>query len=226
MAVFQYGGLITRISGSIGGTNFRLFRNMPVISNKSYGGSRNKLLSNPRIFQLRWLFSQWRYLHPDDRTAWLNLAAAIKFPDKFGTLRYISGRELYIKFNSQLLPAAAYNSTPRGVVNIISPMRLDFLNIRQEFKELTVSVADVTERNHFLFQFETFRNFAPAPTFTRRVIIKSVREGAAFSVNLWEEVVANSGDLSLDNLVRIYVTPMSMAGNRGVTQIIEGQVSL
>ena len=225
MAIFQYGNIITRISGSIGGTNFRLFRGMPVISNKSQGYSRNKLLSNPRLGALRAIFAGWAFLSSGDQGAWNSLALTLTFPDKFGNLRNISGRELYTKCNGQLLPAGTSIDDPTSVVSILSGLGINTFSVDMATHVAELEIINVDELNWFVIQSEIFEGFVRAPTFTRRKIWSVVYSATDFTVDLFNELIVLYPNMSAGNVVRIYITPMTLLGIRGTTSIVEATVS-
>jgi hypothetical protein len=104
MAIFKLGAIVTGLVGSIGGTTFRRGANNLVMQRKSFGASRSKLLSNQRLNQIGFIFNQFSTLSPAEQNDWNNLAGTIQFPDKFGVLKYLTGRQLFCKLNCQLLP--------------------------------------------------------------------------------------------------------------------------
>jgi len=97
MAVAKLGAIVTQIAGSIGGTQFRRGRNALVMSNKSRGLSKNLALQNRQIQLFNKMSNEWDGLSESDRDAWALAAATFQFPDRFGTLKYLTNRQLFFK---------------------------------------------------------------------------------------------------------------------------------
>lgn len=138
MARFQLGSMITRISGSIGGTTFRRVGSIDVVSNKSSGASKNIVRNNLALLNIRGVILSWSLLSEILRTEWVSTAELFPIVDKFGIVKTLSGREFFIKYNSQLTVANSYNESPRGfttVVDIIEPLKFAYYNAteRMEF---------------------------------------------------------------------------------------------
>lgn len=101
MATFKLGAIITDIAGSIGGTTLKRNGSYKVIMNKSSGTSYSKSLNNRALGYLPFIFKSWSLLADEEKAAWKEQALLFTFPDKFGTLRNLSGRQLFVKLNAQ-----------------------------------------------------------------------------------------------------------------------------
>ena len=101
MATFKLGAIITDIAGSIGGTTLKRNGSYKVIMNKSSGTPYSRSLNNPSLQYLPYIFKSWSHLSDAEKAAWKEQALLYTFPDKFGTLRNLSGRQLFVKLNAQ-----------------------------------------------------------------------------------------------------------------------------
>ena len=101
MATFKLGAIITDIAGSIGGTTLKRNGAYKVIMNKSSGTPYSRSYNNPSLLYLPFIFKSWSRLSDAEKTAWGQQALLFTFPDKFGTLRTLSGRQLFVKLNAQ-----------------------------------------------------------------------------------------------------------------------------
>ena len=101
MATFKLGGIITDIAGSIGGTTLKRNGSYKVIMNKSSGTPYSRSYNNPSLQYLPFIFKSWSRLDDAEKKAWKEQALLYTFPDKFGTLRNLSGRQLFVKLNAQ-----------------------------------------------------------------------------------------------------------------------------
>lgn len=129
MATFTLGSIVTQIVGSIGGTTFKRGRNSLIISRKSYGGSRSKLLQNKRLGNLGLIFQAWASLSLALRTSWSEQASLIQFPDKNGVLKFLTGRQLYTKLNSQMITSDLSIQDPAGLVTVVGNPTLAVANL-------------------------------------------------------------------------------------------------
>lgn len=101
MATFKLGAIITDIAGSIGGTTLKRNGSYKVIMNKSSGTPYSRSYNNPSLQYLPFIFKSWSHLSDAEKAAWQQQALLYTFPDKFGTLRTLSGRQLFVKLNAQ-----------------------------------------------------------------------------------------------------------------------------
>lgn len=221
MAVFQYGAVITRISGSIGGTNFRLFRGMPVISNKSQGGSYQVRLQNKKLGQLAWLFREFHSLDPTSQLAWQSLSNNYTFPDKFGKYRIISGRQFYTKMNAQLLPVKQYNRDATAFDPTLNPWSLKDFTCNLTGFNCMVEINTVGANNYFLYQLEFSTKKLNSPQFTRRLIFGSSQSDVNFTVNVYPELYKAFPTVRAGDNVRLYVWQMSKGGLRDTPLYID-----
>ena len=101
MATFKLGAIITDVAGSIGGTTLKRNGAYKVIMNKSSGTPYSRSYNNPSLQYLPFIFKSWSRLSDAEKAAWKEQALLYTFPDKFGTLRTLSGRQLFVKLNAQ-----------------------------------------------------------------------------------------------------------------------------
>lgn len=120
MAVIKLGAFITDIAGSVGGTTFRRIPNGISITNKTRGSSRDRLLKNKALPLLTSIVNGWSNLNIGIKNLWIQQTLNFQFPDKFGDLKNLSGRQLYIKLNSQAL----FNNIPPPDVTALSSVVL------------------------------------------------------------------------------------------------------
>ncbi len=102
MARFLLGSIVTDIQGSIGGTTFRRTPTGHIAYNKQARQLRSSSSAYSRKIQLGKIFQAWSNLTQNERNAWAEKAVLFPFPDKFGKSKFLTGRQLFIKLNSQL----------------------------------------------------------------------------------------------------------------------------
>ena len=101
MAQVKFGAIITDIRGSINGFTFRKQKNTNVLyakqrtQNRSFDNKNNVALANA------FYFSKWNSLTTSLKNDWNYAATLFAFGDKFGGEKYLSGRQLFVKLNTQ-----------------------------------------------------------------------------------------------------------------------------
>ena len=105
MAVIKLGSIVTDIAGSIGGTTFRRTSTGHAAYNKQGRQVKSAFAKASRKNELGNIFSSWYNLTDNEREQWAYNASIYPLKDKFGNTKYLTGRQLYTKLNSQLLPA-------------------------------------------------------------------------------------------------------------------------
>jgi len=218
MAKFILGAIITNIAGSVGGTTLKRAKNGFIMMNKTKGASKNRLLGNPRVTQLASVFSKWSYLSQINKDSWNALAQELWFPDKFGNLKNLSGRELFIKFSGQLIVAGQYNPGAYDQDGHISEQDLSGIEIFMSTSHFWIYVASITNANYLLVQAEVFTSTpTSAPIFNRRKIFVVSYIDAPGSYDFYANLITQFPNLQIGNVVRVYTTYMAINGNRGVT---------
>ena len=101
MANLKYGGGVTDIRGSIGGTTFTRGASGAVARQRVKGINRATPLQSARRAMVSALSQQWsKTLTPPERTDWNNYAAATNFLNKVGDTIQISGLACFIRSNT------------------------------------------------------------------------------------------------------------------------------
>lgn len=104
MASIKLGAIITDIAGSIGGTTFRRTPRGIIAYNKQGTQIKSAFAPNSVKAQLGDIFRRWALLTESEKTFWNEQAAIYQFPNKFGALVNLTGRQFFTKLNAQLIP--------------------------------------------------------------------------------------------------------------------------
>lgn len=219
MATIKLGAFITNIAGSIGGTTFRRNQNKIVVSNKTAGASKNRLLDNEAIGFLRIIIQNWSLLPQATRDAWATQAALYQFPDKFGDLKNLNSRELYTKLSGQLLAVQEPSPNPNTISSVVITSPLDIFTIDLGV-EAFVTFTIPTPGMWGLVQVEFLKNLAISPTFTRRKIIAFSANPPNQRVDFGPALFEHFPFLAVGDQIRAYITFMNTDGFRGSPQSI------
>ncbi len=103
MARVQYGSLITELKGSIGGTTFQVNSSGNVAKNKVnrvQGGYPYQIAPK---FNFSYISDYWNALSVEIKSEWNAFAAAQEIIDRWGTGKFLTGYQLFLSLQSNLL---------------------------------------------------------------------------------------------------------------------------
>ena len=107
MANIKLGAIITDIAGSVSGSTFRRTPAGIILYNKQGTQIKSAFAKFSVKNRITAIFRNWEILSNDDKIAWANNALLYPVTNKFGQLKYLTGRQLFTKLNTQLLPTGA-----------------------------------------------------------------------------------------------------------------------
>ena len=221
MAIFKLGAIVTEIVGSIGGTNFRRGVNNGIISNKSFGGTKNKLLLNKQLGAIATIFKQWRGLDPELQDAWNAEALNFLFPDKFGVQKNLTGRQLFSKMNVQLLITGESIADPTGMDSTIPTVTVGSGNISVQYNDVFFNLPYIEDDVKILVSCEIANGPLNAPTFTRRAtILELLVTPADEFIGFTNEFFAAFPYYTYGYEARFYLETINEWGFKGVPQVM------
>lgn len=223
MATIKLGAIITEIAGSVGGTTFRRGHNFTVMQNKQFGASSNRLLKNKALPVLSKIISEWSKLSLAVQNEWKAQALLFQFLDKFGTLKNLSGRQLYVKLQTQstfsdqgdVNPFTLSSATPNFTViswTLDSTPNAEVI-MSAPFTNGTLSV-----------QVEQIRNSSVGLSFTRREILKSWTVVSQTIFQFTAEFYAKFPNAQEGDFYNVYLFSSNSSGFR--SQTVGTQVEL
>ena len=221
MAIFKMGAIVTEIVGSIGGTNFRRGVNNGIISNKSFGGTKNKLLLNKQLGAIATIFKAWRGLDPELQDAWNAEALNFLFPDKFGVQKNLTGRQLYSKMNVQLLVTGDSIVDPTGMSSDVAVLTMAPGLISPQYGSAEFGFYSVSFPTKFLLSIEIANGPLNSPTFTRRAtILEDNASGTFWSREFGNEFFAAFPYYTYGYEARFYIEAINEWGFKSPPYII------
>ena len=222
MATFKLGAIITDIAGSIGGTTLKRNGGTKVIMNKSSGTPYSRSYNNPSLQYLPFIFKSWSRLDEQDKKAWEQQALLYTFPDKFGTLRTLSGRQLFVKLNAQrwldtpsFVDVSAISSftEPFTFRIIISEPFGSFINLYIE--------GDYSDFQKYYVSLEISLQPLRAPSFISRKVIGVYNIAAYSGVNILEDILKAYPFFNQNYNARLYICAVNNSGFKSVQQCKE-----
>ena len=219
MATFKLGAIITDIAGSIGGTTLKRNGAYKVIMNKSSGTPYSRSLNNPSLQYLPFIFKSWSLLADEEKAAWKEQALLYTFPDKFGTLRTLSGRQLFVKLNAQ-----RWLDTPSFVdVSTISSFTENFSIVSVEYDPLgqyfflTVG-GNYTGIQKYYVSLEISLQPLRAPSFISRKTIGVYDFTAGAGDNILPDILKAYPFFNENYNARLYICAVNDSGFKSVYQ--------
>ena len=220
MAIFKLGAIVTGIVGSIGGTNFKRGANNLIMTNKSFGGSRNKLLQNKQLNPIANLFKSWGFLSSVLQQTWIDEALNFQFPDKFGVQKNLTGRQLYTKLNIQLLPVGLYNDDASGMTSVVGELGLSNALIDPAIQTASFDYFLASGSVSYMVSAEITNNFLRAPSFTRREVIYFDDATGTGTADFGAQFFAKFPQFDITYVARFYVDTINGFGFKGAPLFI------
>ena len=219
MATFKLGAIITDIAGSIGGTTLKRNGSYKVIMNKSSGTPYSRSYNNPSLQYLPFIFKSWSHLSDVEKAAWKEQALLYTFPDKFGTLRNLSARQLFVKLNAQgyFLNGSLIN--PHGINS-----ELDVYSINQAvfvpgLNQFTFAVTNNSgSAQYYYVSIELSLQPLRTPTFISRKIVGVYVILGTSGVDILADILALYPFFSQVYNARLYVQAVNTSGFKSVMQ--------
>ena len=222
MATFKLGAIITDIAGSIGGTTLKRNGGSKVIMNKSSGTPYSRSYNNPSLQYLPFIFKSWSRLAEEEKKAWEQQALLYTFPDKFGTLRTLSGRQLFVKLNAQ-----RWLDNPSFVdVSAISSFTEIFTLDHVIYEPLRPIFGIAVNGNYSGYQkyyvsLEISLQPLRAPSFISRKIIGVYEFAAGEGANILDDVLKAYPFFNENYNARLYICAVNNSGFKSVWQYKE-----
>lgn len=104
MANIKLGAIITDIAGSVGGSTFRRTPAGIVMYNKQGRQIKSAFATYSQKNAIAEVFRGWNTLDAFSKELWSDNAKLYPVKDKFGNDKILTGRQLFTKLNTQLLP--------------------------------------------------------------------------------------------------------------------------
>lgn len=111
MAIFTPGAIVSEISGKIAATVYTRNRGGNVIRNRRTPINRRSVAQSVRRQGLGNLASAWRGLTQAQRDTWNGATGNFPYQNALGETKFLSGEQLYIQFNQNLLLIGASTVT-------------------------------------------------------------------------------------------------------------------
>ena len=222
MATFKLGAIITDIAGSIGGTTLKRNGSYKVIMNKSSGTPYSRSYNNPSLQYLPFIFKSWSLLDNAEKAAWDAQALNFTFPDKFGSLRNLTGRQLFVKLNAQ-----RWLDTPSFVdVSTISSFTENFSLEYAVYEPLAPFFNIYVQGDYSGFQkyyvsIEISQQPLRAPSFISRKVIGKYELPAGSGVNILDDLLKAYPFFNKNYNARLYICAVNNSGFKSVWQYKE-----
>ena len=222
MATFKLGAIITDIAGSIGGTTLKRNGGVKVIMNKSSGTPYSRSYNNPSLQYLPFIFKSWSRLAEPEKAAWKEQALLYTFPDKFGTLRTLSGRQLFVKLNAQRWldnPSFVDVATISSFTEVFT---LDHVIYNPTEPRFGIAVTgNYSGFQKYYVSLEISLQPLRAPSFISRKVIGIYDFTAGSGANIFDDVLKAYPFFNANYNARLYICAINDSGFKSVQQCKE-----
>lgn len=219
MATFKLGMIITDIAGSVGGTTLKRNGTYKVMMNKSTGTAYSRSLQNQALSYLGSIFKAWTFLSDADKSAWETQALNFTFPDKFGTLRNLTGRQLYIKLNGQNYKIDPTPIDPTTIDSELVPFTIDQCIYVVGLNQFTVSVDSLAVSSRtYMVSVELSLQPLRAPTFVARKVIHTFSGAGSTGTDILADLLLNYPYFDSSYNCRVYLQEINSSGFTSVMQ--------
>ena len=215
MAIFKLGAFVTAIVGSVGGTNFKRGTNNAIVTNKSFGGSRNTLLQNRQLNAIASIFRKWKFLSPALQDTWIAEALNFQFPDKFGVQKNLTGRQLFSKLNIQLLPIGLYNDDATGMTSVVGVLGISNCLIDPSETTASFDFFLASGTVEYMVSAEIAIGILRSPSFTKREVIYYDEAMGTGTSEFGVQFFAKFPQFDETYVARIYVETINNYGFKG-----------
>jgi hypothetical protein len=224
MAVAKLGMIITDIAGSIGGTTLKRQSGNIAIYNKSRGANKSILYQNKALGYMSSTRQYWRNLLQNEKSSWDNAASRFTFPDKFGTQRNVTGYQLFTKSTNALAIVSETACLADDYDQVINNFTIEDFIINKDDESCVLSVTNSGNEQYYLISFDVNCKSNSKPIFNKRKIYYNGFEADEFELMIDSAFWDSFPWVQIGQNVRLYVTPMNVAGYKGVTQYIDTTV--
>lgn len=224
MATVKLGVMISEIAGSLGAVTFRRFRGTTIVSQKQRGASRNALLQNSAINVLSPIFQEWKGLSDAVRDKWISEALLFTFPDKFGTMRNITGRELFIKLTVNCKYAGFPPPDVYALTDHVPYTPIPISTIISLSGSVTLGSSIIFSENRYTLQAEILKNNSISESYTRRKILNHQIAPESFSL-VWVSFFAkNFPNAEVGDVMRFYIKRVNSSGFKSDATVWKGTI--
>ena len=223
MATVKLGQLISNIAGTVGNVTFRRFKNGHIAQVKTLGASKAQLLQNNALSGFADAVRYWNLVSASERSAWNSAAALHQFPDKFGDLKYLSGRQLFIKCHVNVKAVGSPQIFVSGFNTNVDSVFL-------ETDEITLNGTNeiypdsTANQGYCLIQAVLMKNNVIKPDYKRHEIAAWFDWGLTDHVSIGQYLLNKYPYLKVGDTVMLYATNMNPYGIRSVTEAIRATV--
>lgn len=215
----QLGAIVTSMAGSIGGQTVRRWRGGFIMQNKTSFSRNLKVYENKALITITNAFRGWRPLSSDTKAQWNTVATLYQFPDKFGQLRYLTGRQLYtmLTINCQQAGLAAPNPFALDAVVYANEYSATVIDVTASL--FTVELSGIGGVVYFTISVCRLQAVTDVVSIERAKFITAVATDETITPNIFEAVENAFGTISIGDAFMIVVRPYSFSGFLGLPMV-------
>ena len=201
-----FGSIITSGRGKIGGQFVKRIRGGHSINNLPSSKSKFALLNNRQLTTLANIFTFWSSLTNIERTAWNNNALTYSVIDKFGNPKFLTGRQLFIKCQSQnfynsgsLISGIGFTSLVNALTASLDFYGYDADTIHYEFN-------GVLSPASYYLRIDRVPNKSISPRFINSKILRKTTVHSGDIINIYNDILDKYGYVGQSSVFNVSFT--------------------
>jgi len=216
MAKFTPGAIVSEISGKIAATVFTRNRGGNVIRNRRTPINRRSVAQSQRRQGLGNLASGWRGLTQVQRDSWNTASPNFPYQNSLGETKYLSGEQLYIKFNQNLIliGAATVQTAPSSFAFATFTLGLTATSVPAFSVAFTPNPL-TADNNLAIYATPSLSPGIAAPNASKFRFIGHIAAAAASPADMLAAYQNVFGDPVVDQKIFIEARPISSTGQGG-----------
>jgi hypothetical protein len=216
MAIFTPGAIVSEISGKIAATVYTRNRGGNVIRNRRTPINRRSVAQSVRRQGLGNISSAWRGLTQAQRDSWNGSSSTFPYQNALGETKYLSGSQLFVMFNQNLLLLGAATVTTAPASFSFATFTLGLAAADTPTFSITFTPTPLTAANN-LAVFAT-QNLSPgidSPNASKFRFIGVIAAADTSPADLLSEYQAVHGNPVAGQKIFLEVRPIAATGQGG-----------
>lgn len=216
MAKFTPGAIVSEISGKIAATVFTRNRGGNVIRNRRTPINRRSVSQSQRRQGLGNLASSWRGLTQTQRNTWIGATGNFPYQNTLGETKYLSGEQLFVQFNQNLLLIGAATVTDAPPAFAFATFTIALTATSVPALSLAFTPTPLTADNNLaVYATASLSPGIAAPNSSKFRYITTIAAAAASPANILAAYQAVFGDPVADQKIFVEVRPIASTGQGG-----------
>jgi hypothetical protein len=219
-----FGSIVTSGYGKIGGQFVKRIKGGHSLNNMMKTKSRSTLLNNKALGKLANIFTEWGKISETDRMGWIDIASYTPVTNPDGTTKNLSGREFFIKIQSQALPFNLPLVSPSNFLSEIGDCTAVVGPIDFSRREWGVTFSHTGKDTVFIVRIDSLRNGIVTEKFKKSMVLDFYEIDRDININIYDLLRTRYPIFNTGDYFQVSLTPANIHGWLGVPQVYKSVV--